>query len=274
MVTITDEQIAVIANTVEQILQSRQPKKGTYDCSEKWANCPAGKPHCYWGDRRYNEGKCCIYPWSTVCVSPGYSSPTTSQPTTSPSKHTSKPSKHTTSKPSKHTSKPSKHTTSKPSKHTSSEPVPVAGGSWKKATATWYSSYPECCHDKKADQSECEDYSGCKYEGMFAAFDGKKSKEWVQQNNIVAFYESPNSSNRKEWGKKWKNKKIRLRNPKTGKTLDATVVDTCDDKDCSGCCTKNAKKNGGYLVDLEANTAKRFYGGKPVDMAGIEWQLI
>lgn len=147
-------------------------------------------------------------------------------------------------------------------------------GQWQKATATWYSSYPECCHDKSVDQSECDDYSGCKYEGQFAAFDGKKDKAWVESNNIVAFYEAPNSDNRKNWDRKWKNKKLRIRNPKTGKTLDVTVVDTCDDGDCSGCCSKNAKKNGGYLVDLEKNTAKRFYGGKVQDMASIEWQLL
>ena len=29
----------------------------------------------------------------------------------------------------------------------------------------------------------------------------------------------------------------------------ATIVDTCDNADCNGCCTKNAK--GGYLVDME-----------------------
>lgn len=155
-----------------------------------------------------------------------------------------------------------------------SAPPSGGGGGWQKATATWYSSYPECCHDKKADQSECDDYSGCKYEGMFAAFDGKKDKGWVESNNLVAFYEAPNSKNRKEWDKKWKNKKLRIRNPKTGKTMDVTVVDTCDDGDCSGCCSKNANKNGGHLVDLEKNTAKRFYDGKVQDMASIEWQVI
>lgn len=148
------------------------------------------------------------------------------------------------------------------------------GGSWKKATATWYTSYPECCHNKNVDQSECDDYSGCKYEGMFAAFDGKKSKDWVESNNIVAFYASPNSQNRKEWDKKWKNKRLRIKNPKTGKTLDVTVVDTCDDGDCSGCCSKNANKNGGFLIDLEKNTAKRFYGNKVEGLTAIEWQEI
>lgn len=152
--------------------------------------------------------------------------------------------------------------------------VSAGSGSWQKATATYYTSYPECCHNKSVDQSECEDYSGCKYEGMFAAFPDKKPKEWVESNDIVAFYQSPNDRNRKEWGSKWKNKKINIRNPKNGKVMTVTIVDTCDDGDCSGCCSKNANKNGGTLVDLESNTAKRFYGGKPEGLASIEWQAV
>ena len=172
------------------------------------------------------------------------------------------------------TRKPRKPKTQRPS--TSPPDASSGGGSgaWQTATATWYTSYPECCHDKKADQSECEDYSGCKWEGQFAAFDGKQPKAWVESNNLVAFYTSPNSKNRKEWEKKWKNKKLRIRNPRTGKEMDVTVVDTCDNDDCNGCCSKNANINGGFLVDLEKNTAKRFYDGKVEDLTAIQWRVI
>ena len=150
---------------------------------------------------------------------------------------------------------------------------PSGSGTWQKATATYYTSYPECCDDKTADQTECRDYSGCKYQGQFAAFSEKKSKSWVQKNDIVAFYQAPNSKNRKEWGSKWKNKRLRIRNPKNGKTMEVAVVDTCDDGDCGGCCSKNANRNGGYLVDLEWHTAKRFYDtNNPPGMQTIEWQ--
>jgi hypothetical protein len=146
---------------------------------------------------------------------------------------------------------------------------------WKKATATWYTSYPECCKPGfKGDKSECSDYSGCKYQGMFAAFNGKKSENWVKENNIVAVYQSPNSENRKMWGTKWKNKRMRIRNPATGKVMEVTVVDTCDDGDCGGCCTRNASKNGGTLIDLERHTAFRFYDGKIQDFTTIEYQVI
>lgn len=147
-------------------------------------------------------------------------------------------------------------------------------GGWNKANATVYTSYPKCCTDKKADQTECRDYSGCKYQGQFAAYSGKKSASWVAANNIVAFYQGPNAKNRKEWASKWKLKTMELRNPKTGKVMAVTVVDTCDDGDCGGCCSKNAKAGGGYLVDLEENTAKRFYGGGKIPgMQQIEWRL-
>ena len=151
------------------------------------------------------------------------------------------------------------------------------GGGWNTATATWYISYPPCCNPGfKGDKSECDDYSGCKYQGLFAAFDEKKSESWVRDNNIVAFYQSPNSQNRKEWGAKWKNRRLRLRNPKTGKIMEVTIVDTCDNKDClkTNCCSTNADKNGGTLIDLERPTALRFDDGKVADLTKIEWEIV
>lgn len=247
-----------------------------YQCNESWATCPAGKPYCYWGDQPYNKGKCCLTPWSASasCVPATSRAPmpvSTLPPTVAPySPMPDSDGEDDMPKPRRNGKGPVTDKYTMP-------PISMGGGgTWKKATATWYTSYPECCHDKKADQSECEDYSGCKYEGMFAAFNGKKSKDWVKANNIVAFYAPPNAQNRKEWAARWKNKRLRIRYPKTGKTLDVTVVDTCDDGDCSGCCSKNAKRNGNnFLIDLERHTAERFYGpGKIVDVADIEWQEI
>ena len=85
-----------------------------------------------------------------------------------------------------------------------------------------------------------------KYSGLFAGLSGKKSFEWVKSNNLVAFFDSkdPNGVN---WKSKYAGKKIKL--SKDGKTFIATIVDTCSDKDCGGCCSRNAK--GGFLVDLE-----------------------
>lgn len=80
-----------------------------------------------------------------------------------------------------------------------------------------------------------------------------------------------------EWDRKWKGKTLRLRNPDTGATLDVKVLDTCDDADCDGCCTHNANKNGGHLVDLEYYTAKRFWGSSQAatDNPGVvEYQLL
>jgi len=245
---------------------------GSYECGEPWATCPAGKPYCYWGDKTYNRGRCCTKPWGTDCVAP-------TAPSTAVAVREFPASDGTKMKRDKKDKKHNKNKKSKDRK--SSEQTPAtfaaplaAAGDWNKATATWYTSYPECCHDKSVDQTECEDYSGCKWEGMFAAFDDKKPKSWVESNNIVAFYASPNSQNRKEWDKKWKNKQLVIRNPKTGKELQVTVVDTCDDSDCSGCCSKNANKNGGFLIDLEKNTAQRFYDGNVEDLTAIEWRAI
>ena len=53
------------------------------------------------------------------------------------------------------------------------------------------------------------------------------------------------------------------------------VVDTCDDDDCDGCCTANARRGGGLLVDLEWNTARRFWGkGGVRDVSQLEVQVL
>lgn len=118
--------------------------------------------------------------------------------------------------------------------------------------------------------------------GKFAATGDKvHPAEWVRDNNIVAFFEAgPDKDKEKiaRWRTKYANKKILVRNPKTGKTMEATILDTCADTDCphNNCCTTNANKNGGYLVDFEYNTAARFWGGEDkIDGLGkIEWKLM
>jgi hypothetical protein len=85
-----------------------------------------------------------------------------------------------------------------------------------------------------------------KYPGWFAAFSTQKSLSWVQSNNIVALFDS-SDPNGKMWKSKYANKKIRL--TKNGKSFVATIVDTCGNADCNGCCTRNAKN--GILVDME-----------------------
>jgi chitosanase len=45
-------------------------------CTESWATCPAGPPYCYWGDREYNQGRCCTQPGGTECVAPQAPAPT------------------------------------------------------------------------------------------------------------------------------------------------------------------------------------------------------
>jgi hypothetical protein len=38
------------------------------------------------------------------------------------------------------------------------------------------------------------------------------------------------------------------------------ILDTCANKDCKSCCSKNANKRTGILLDFEVHTAKRFWG--------------
>ncbi|KAL4423949.1 hypothetical protein ABPG75_001250 [Micractinium tetrahymenae] len=167
-------------------------------------------------------------------------------------------------------------------------PPPVmacaGSGKWYNASVSQYWSYPLCCSDPTADQTECVVYSGCRWEGLFAAYgDTKKSLDWVKQNNIAAYFSPPNDDNMKNWDKKWKKKKLRIRNPLTCQIMTVTIVDTCDDNDCPdpsgtgpGCCTAHANLNGGNLVDLEYFTSVRFWGG-PIgvdEVRRLEFQVV
>jgi hypothetical protein len=73
--------------------------------------------------------------------------------------------------------------------------------------------------------------------------------------------------------KKYANKQLRVKNPKNGNILVVTVLDTCGDNDCGGCCTHNAKLGGGTLIDLESNTAKLF-GWADNDSGKFQWQPV
>ena len=64
------------------------------------------------------------------------------------------------------------------------------------------------------------------------------------------------NSTMSQWKSKYANKKVRI--TKNGITFDAYVKDTCADKDCGGCCTRNAK--GKILIDIEFYTAKKYLG--------------
>lgn len=153
-------------------------------------------------------------------------------------------------------------------------------GDWKKGYATWYNSYPKCCkdspsYDSSASKSECDDYSGCKYMGKFAGYKGTMSYNDVKKKNIVAFYDDHHQNGSKKDANSWwnahaKNKSIQIRNPDSGKIMDVDVLDTCGNHDCNNCCSKNSKKGGGYLLDLEGHTAERFWGSQK--NGELEWR--
>ena len=158
-------------------------------------------------------------------------------------------------------------------------------GEWKQAYATYYYSYPPCCpkapnYDPKAPKDECDDYSGCKYMGQFAGIDGKLSIDAVKVRNIAAFFDDSHqrteTDKQKWWTANVKGKKIEIRNGTTGKPIIVELLDTCGNYDCKGegkygCCSQNALKGGGILIDLEYNTAKRFWGAKPRN-GKIQWR--
>ena len=120
---------------------------------------------------------------------------------------------------------------------------------WKTANKTNYTSYPEPGSD------ECLKFSGCLYEGLFAACAQKRSLEWVESHNIVAAFPDLKTLELHD---------LCLKSGK--KTIVVTVYDTCGDSDCDGCCTQN-KGNKDELIDIESFTDARW----GVPDGAIEW---
>ena len=120
---------------------------------------------------------------------------------------------------------------------------------WKTANSTNYESYPA------PNSAECIKYSGCKYQGLFQVCgDVVKSEAWVASHNIVAFFPPGNMGNRD------------LCLKSGSKSIRVTVLDTCADSDCNGCCTAN-KGSAAALIDLEKYTYQRF----GVPDGAIQW---
>lgn len=114
------------------------------------------------------------------------------------------------------------------------------GLTWKTARKTWYESYPD------PGSEECVKYNGCMWAGQFAACQGKKPESWVKERNIVAAFPGFES--------------LALHDLclKSGdKTIVVTVLDTCGDDDCDGCCTTN-QGSADALIDLEKYTNERW----------------
>lgn len=241
-----------------------------YRCQEAWANCPRGFPYCYWGHGA-NAGKCCMKPWSSLCVPP------TAAPGQAGPRVTAALQTHGgLAGPAR--GLPGATGGGMPAPAATGGAHPFADGKWRRATATWYQSYPECCDNPAADQTECVKYNGCRWKGQFAGIVGPRSRQWVMSNNLVSFFANNNAHNKATWARLWKGRKLELRHAdRPAATMTVTVVDTCDDNDTHDkqTCTRNANKNGnGFLVDLEMHTARRFYGNRIQDMKTIEWRIV
>eukprot|EP01084_Bolivina_argentea_P047900 88305_1 len=129
------------------------------------------------------------------------------------------------------------------------------------AELTYYESFATCCpnnpnYDQNAPTTECDNYNACAYPGWFAALDGQQSFDFVQNTDIIAFFDN-SDSNGNNFLSKYGGKYITL--TKDGHTFTALIADTCGNTDCNNCCSQNSSPDG-YLVDLEYYTAERHFG--------------
>ena len=141
------------------------------------------------------------------------------------------------------------------------------------ASFTYYDSYPACCPDNpnynpQASKEECDDYSGCKYSGDFAAI-GHKSFDYVKSNDLIAFYDNSNASG-SQFMSKYGGKQIKL--TKGSVSFTALIADTCGNSDCKNCCAKNSQPSG-FLVDMEYYTLMRHFGSKSAADGSISFVI-
>jgi len=143
------------------------------------------------------------------------------------------------------------------------------------AAWTYFNSYPSCCpglpnYDANAPTDQCK-FNRCDQVGYFYAL-GVRSQDFVQNNNIVSFYDHSDPTG-KNFYSKYGNRYITVTGTCAGKTatFQALVGDTCKDELCDGCCSKTMNKATGYLISAEYNTMIRNFGttacGKSVNNA-------
>jgi hypothetical protein len=122
----------------------------------------------------------------------------------------------------------------------STNPCDAPGLVWKTGAKTNFTSYPD------PGSAECIQYSGCMYEGQFAACPKTETQSWVMAHNIVAVF--PDLAT------------LKLHDLclKSGtKTIVVTAIDECGNNDCNNCCTRN-KGNADELIDVESYTNARW----------------
>ncbi len=152
------------------------------------------------------------------------------------------------------------------------------------ASFTYYDSYPQCCpdspnYDPKASTEECDDYSGCKYMGDLAGYvtpsnpDGYKSFDFVKSNNLIAFYDDSDRTG-SHWLDKYALRTINLKKTYNGKVyqFNATIADTCGNRDCNNCCSRNARPSG-FLVDMEYYTVLNNFGTTDAVSGSITFEI-
>jgi hypothetical protein len=135
----------------------------------------------------------------------------------------------------------------------------AAGLTWHTGNKTNFTSYPT------PGSAECIQYSGCMYEGQFAACNQTESQAWVMSHNIVAVFPNLNTASNGIAALKLHDLCLRPPNDNS-KLIVVTAIDECGDSDCNGCCTQN-KGSADELIDVESYTNDKW----GVDDGMIEW---
>jgi len=122
------------------------------------------------------------------------------------------------------------------------------GLAWHTANKTTYESYPD------PGSEECVKYNGCEYLGEFNSCENTMPESWVMSHDIASIFPLG------ELGLH----RLCVRSGDT--SMVVTVIDTCADTDCDGCCTEN-KGDAEALIDFEKYTNARW----TLEDGPIEW---
>lgn len=119
---------------------------------------------------------------------------------------------------------------------------------WKTANKTTYESYPD------PGSEECIEYNGCEYLGEFNSCENTMPESWVMTHDIASIFPLGDLGLHR----------ICVRSGE--RSMVVTVLDTCADSDCDGCCTEN-RGDADALIDLEKYTNARW----GLEDGMIEW---
>jgi len=132
----------------------------------------------------------------------------------------------------------------------------------QKATVDWFYSYAPCCPDNPnydaghdGGDDDCSVDDDCDAPGLFSVL-GQVSLEEVQARDLISFFDASDPKGNR-FAERYAGRNVSVELGE--RRFTATIVDSCPDARCDGCCTAAARANG-FAIEIEYYTALRHLG--------------